>query len=138
MNACGLRGRRECASYLEHVVDGLLLRVELRELRADGCDVVLAGEALVELEISVHDDWQTAPFQAQFFGSLGVRGLHNARLQLVGGQGRDMSMSTDTTPTLHYFDVSGRGELTKVPMDTADIQGLGLALTPGAPPLPPQ
>ena len=38
-------------------------------------------------------------------------------------QGRDMSMSIDTTPTLHYFDVSGRGELTKVPIDTADIQG---------------
>ena len=91
VNACRPRGRWECASYqrwyLEHVVDGLLLRGERREVRADGRGVVLDGEALVELEISVRHDGQTAPFHAHGSGGSGVRGLDNARLLLVGGRG---------------------------------------------------
>merc|ERR1712137_286483 len=67
---------------LEHVVDGLLLRGDLRVLGTEASHVVCAREALVDLEVAVRYDRQAAAVHTHGGGSLGVLRLHLARLSL--------------------------------------------------------
>ena len=70
----------------EHVVHGGLRRGDLGILGPEVCEVVRNGEALVDLEVAVDYDGEAASLHAHLGGSLGVRGLDGAGLELVGGR----------------------------------------------------